>query len=144
MRASKLSWCNTQKAFYPKCIFEFYLLYIYIYLAAHFNMSPKYFTVAAIYTSHYSLLLSRPHCALVISDRMNDCNFTHHVSEYPLKWCTYSTVWLLHHWCHVKLLPPVCTVVYTIQPCTSLQCHFTQNHTHRVHACLAITSHLHF
>ena len=23
---------------------------------------------------------------------------------YPPKWCTYSSVWLLHGWCHVKLL----------------------------------------
>ena len=25
------------------------------------------------------------------------------------KWCTYSAVWLLHGWCHVKLLPSQCT-----------------------------------
>ena len=25
--------------------------------------------------------------------------------EYPLKWCTYSAVWSLRGWCHVKLLP---------------------------------------
>ena len=23
----------------------------------------------------------------------------------PPKWCSYSTVWLLHGWCHIKLLP---------------------------------------
>ena len=34
--------------------------------------------------------------------------------------------------------------VYTIQPCTSLQCHFIQRHTGTVHACLAVTCHLHF
>ena len=28
--------------------------------------------------------------------------------------------------------------VYTIQPCTSLQCHFIQRHIGRVHVCLAI------
>ena len=25
--------------------------------------------------------------------------------EYALQWCTYSAVWLLYGWCHVKLLP---------------------------------------
>ena len=34
--------------------------------------------------------------------------------------------------------------VYTIQPCTSLRCHFMQSYIHRVHACLAVTCHLHF
>ena len=34
--------------------------------------------------------------------------------------------------------------VYTIQPCTSLQCHFIPSHLHRVHVCLAVTCHLHF
>ena len=34
--------------------------------------------------------------------------------------------------------------VYTIQPCTSLQCHFVTSHLHRVHVCLAVTCHLHF
>ena len=24
--------------------------------------------------------------------------------EYPRKWCTFSAVWLLHGWCHVKLV----------------------------------------
>ena len=33
---------------------------------------------------------------------------------------------------------------YTIQPCSSLQCHFIWTHIHRVHVCLAITCHLHF
>ena len=34
--------------------------------------------------------------------------------------------------------------MYTIQPCTSLQCHFLRSHTRRVHVCLAVTRHLHF
>ena len=33
---------------------------------------------------------------------------------------------------------------YTIQLCTSLQCHFIQSHICRVHVLLAVTSHLHF
>ena len=34
--------------------------------------------------------------------------------------------------------------VYTIQPCTSLLCHFIQSHIHRMHVCLAVTCHLPF
>ena len=34
--------------------------------------------------------------------------------------------------------------VYTVQPCTSLQCHFIQSHIGRVYVCLAVTCHLHF
>ena len=34
--------------------------------------------------------------------------------------------------------------VYTIQPCTSLQCHFIQSHICRVHVHLAVTFHLLF
>ena len=34
--------------------------------------------------------------------------------------------------------------VYTIQPCTSLQCYFIQSHIRRVYVCLAVTCHLHF
>ena len=34
--------------------------------------------------------------------------------------------------------------VYTIQPCTRLQCHFIQSHIGRVYACLAVTCNLHF
>ena len=33
--------------------------------------------------------------------------------------------------------------VYTIQPCTSLQCHFIESHIRRVYVCLAVTCHLH-
>ena len=34
--------------------------------------------------------------------------------------------------------------VYTIQQCTSLQCHFIRSHMCSVHVCLAVTCHLHF
>ena len=34
--------------------------------------------------------------------------------------------------------------VYTIQPCTILQCHFIQSHKPRMHVCSAATCHLHF
>ena len=34
--------------------------------------------------------------------------------------------------------------VYTIQPCTSSQCHFIRSDVRRTYACLAVTCHLHF
>ena len=51
----------------------------------------------------------------------------------PLKWCTYSA--------GMKLLPSrhiLCT------PYKHVPCHFMQSHIHKVHACLAVTCHLHF
>ena len=47
-------------------------------------------------------------------------------------------------WCHMKCCRLSASSVYTIQPCTSLQCHFIQSHTDRVHVCLVVTCHLHF
>ena len=43
----------------------------------------------------------------------------------------------------MKLLPSRLTF-YVHRPCTSLQCHFMQNHIHRAHVCLVVTCHLHF
>ena len=46
-----------------------------------------------------------------------------------------------HGWCHMKLLPS-----WSV-PCTPYnhaQCHFMQSHKRKVHACLAVTCHLHF
>ena len=51
---------------------------------------------------------------------------------------------MLHGWCHVKCCRFGASSVYTIQPCTRLQCHFIQSHIGRVYACLAVTCHLHF
>ena len=51
---------------------------------------------------------------------------------------------MLHGWCHVKCCRFGASSVYTIQPCTRLQCHFVQSHIGRVYACLAVTCHLHF
>ena len=50
-------------------------------------------------------------------------------------WSGYSAVLLLHDWCHVKLLPSrrqLCVHYTTIQPCTSLQCHFIRSHIRRL------------
>ena len=46
-----------------------------------------------------------------------------------------------HGWCHMKLLPSrrVLCAPYNLAPC-----HFMQSHIRKVHACLAVTCHLHF
>ena len=46
-----------------------------------------------------------------------------------------------HGWCHMKLQPSrrvLCT------PYNHAPCHFMQSHVRKVHACLAVTCHLHF
>ena len=53
--------------------------------------------------------------------------------------CTYSAG--MTGWCHMKLLPSrrvLCT------PYKHTPCHFMQSHIRKVHACLAVTCHLHF
>ena len=50
----------------------------------------------------------------------------------------------MHGWCHVKCCRFGASSVYTIQPCTRLQCHLIQSHIGSVYACLAVTCHLHF
>ena len=58
--------------------------------------------------------------------------------EYPLRWCTYSAVWLLHSWCHVKLLPSrrtLCVHPTTTHQFTTL---FSRNHIRRVHMFLTV------
>ena len=50
--------------------------------------------------------------------------------EYSPKWCTCSAVWLLHGWCHVKLL------MSRRKLCvhhSSLHCHFIRSHVCRMH-----------
>ena len=34
--------------------------------------------------------------------------------------------------------------VHTMQPCTSLQCHFIRCYIRRMHVCLAVTCHMYF
>ena len=51
---------------------------------------------------------------------------------------------MLHGWCHVKCHRFGASSVYTIQPCTRLQCHFIEDHIGRIYACLTVTCHLHF
>ena len=71
----------------------------------HLWMSPKRFTMAA--TRHCSLLWSRPIAlrsfATVIKWLAFPTSFW-----ISTKWCTSSAVWLLHGWCHMKLLLSQC------------------------------------
>ena len=52
-----------------------------------------------------------------------------------------------HGWCHMKLLPSLCILC---TPYNHAPCHFMQVHIYifvcvcKVHACLAVTCHLHF
>ena len=65
--------------------------------------------------------------------------------QYPPKWCTYIAVWLLHGWCHMKLLPSrrrFCVYHTTMHHIISL--YAKPHNLRRVHACFAVTCHLLF
>ena len=55
---------------------------------------------------------------------MSDCHFSV-CFEYLPKWCTYSTYWLVHGWCHVKLL---LSWHVLCKPYNHAPCHFMQSH----------------
>ena len=55
-----------------------------------------------------------------------------------LQYCLVVT-WLVPH----EIVAVLACFVYTIQPCASLQWHFIQSQICRVHACSAVTHHLH-
>ena len=64
--------------------------------------------------------------------------------EYPLKRCSYSTVWLLHGLCYMKLLPyrhMFCAHRTTMHQFT-VQLHL-KPHAY-VHLCFTVTCYLHF
>ena len=71
---------------------------------------------------------------------LDECSFTQCNFKHWLKWCTYSAVWLLHGWYHVKLLPSQRTFC----------AHHTAMHQFTVLfeatyvVCLAVTYHLYF
>ena len=72
-------------------------------------------------------------CRMWFSERVT-CNLSWRVSENPPT--------ALFRRCTVCRLG-ACSV-YTMQPCTSLQCHFIRSRTRRMPVCLAVTCHLHF
>ena len=89
--------------------------------------------------------LEQVHCALVACGSEWVIAAFYSAFEYPPTWCTYSAVWLLHGMVPRETAAVSARSVYTIQPCTTLQCHFIPSHIRiRVHACLAVTCHLHF
>ena len=56
--------------------------------------------------------------------------FWQHIFQYPTKLCSDNTIWLLHHtWLVLCETAAISVQVYTIQPCTSLHCHFIQRGT---------------
>ena len=71
---------------------------------------------------------------------LGDCSFLWNLFECPQKWHTYTTIWLLHGWCRVKLL----LLLFCVHHTTMHQCHFMQNHIGRVHECFHVTCHLRF
>ena len=69
---------------------------------------------------------------------MSDCRFLQRVLNMYLQRCLVVT------WLVPRETAAISTQsVYTIQPC-SMSRHFTQSQLRRVHACLAVTCHLHF
>ena len=78
--------------------------------------------VDCFYVALFSTL-EQTNCALVACDskrvtRFLKIFFMAHF-EYPPEWCTDSTVWLLHGWCHGKLLLSQCILCtpYNHAPC---------------------------
>ena len=67
--------------------------------------------------------------SILQSLKMSDCQYCFKARfEYPLKCCTYSGVWLLRGWCHMKLLPSrriLCTP-YNHTPCHVTSCKTTK------------------
>ena len=101
----------------------------------------------------YSLLSSS---AILCSpaDSLCSCHMWFWMSDCSLLMCIFSNIHqsgvltVLSGCCMAGAMWNYCCLgslsVYTIQPCTSSQCHFTQSHLGRMHVCLAATSHLHF
>ena len=88
--------------------------------------------------------LEQTHCAHVARDSKWVTVAFYCAYYCPWKWCTGSALWLLHGRCHVKCCRLGASSLCTIQPCTSLQCHFIESHIGRVYVCLGVTCHLHF
>ena len=138
---------------------------IYIQLTALVNRMPRgttvFLTIIAdflhptqyqpplcnIYLIYWLLSYSAVLCSS--EDSLRSCSnewLWHSIAcfEYPLKCCPYSVFGYYmaggrQNCCHLNARS-----VYTIQPSTSLQCHFMQSHIFRVCMCLAVTCHVHF
>ena len=111
-----------------------YLLYSYDHLSSASSQDGNYCTILCFWAD--------PLCSshMWLSEWRLDLCSTFQMSTEVVT--VLFSCW--HAWCHVKLLCLSACSVYTIQPCTSLWCHFVQSHIGRVHAYLAVTCHLHF
>ena len=101
-RQTKVQWNDLFVSFYAEqknaceksTTFKMYMNTCWV---PHLEMSPKCLTVASIALSSLHLRSHR------IQLWTSDCCFTQHfLNIYQSR---YITVWLLHGWCHVKLLP---------------------------------------
>ena len=98
----------------------------------HLEMSPKCLTMATIALDILCI------CALIVY------NFEQvTVALHSTFWI--SAVWLLHGWCHVKLLPCWCKVYvhHTAMHQFTVSL-YSKLHICMLHVCLAETCHLHF
>ena len=108
-------------------------VYMDICWASHLEMSPKCFTMATIVLSFLHL---RSSC--MWHWLSTQCILNIHLPS-------YSTVWLLHGWCHLKLLPSRCKFCarhrtmhqFPMSP-------YLKSHICRMHVCLAVTCRLCF
>ena len=72
------------------------------------------------FIQRYSPLLSTP-CALVACSSERVTVAFHGTFSNPPEWCTWTAVWLLHGWCHMKLLLSQHTFcIHRTTICTSL------------------------
>ena len=97
-----------------------------------------------IYYYYWLVLYSAILCSQADSLHFCPCD-----SEWvTVSFYSHGVLTVLFGCCMMHYEPACCSLgansLYTIQPCTSLQCHFIQSHIDRVHVCLAVTCHLHF
>ena len=104
-------------------------------LTSHFSL--RVFELLIAFIKRYSPLPSRLTalaCDFYIGEWLFIAQFLNISSE-----VVYLQRW--HGWCHVKLLPSRRALR---TPYNHAPCHFMQSHIRKVHACLAVTCHLHF
>ena len=83
----------------------------------HLEMNPKGLMMATLVLFSAS---EGTHCTLVVCERMSDCSCTQRILNIP----QFSFFMAVATWNCCCL---GASSVYTIQPCTSLQCHFMQS-----------------
>ena len=100
-------------------------------------VAQDFIIIIIIIDQFYTVLFSaleQTHCAHVACDSQwattSFSFFLQHIFQYPTKLCNDNTIWLLHHtWLVLCETAAISVQVYTIQPCTSLHCHFIQRCT---------------